>query len=236
MADEYDLDLPKTDKRSAHKATLQVRFGKVAQKRPKTFWNTKAPASVAITVVDVRESSSTVVGKQKPVHWRLLTTHEVTTPEKARKVIDWYCQRWWVEQLFRSLKTQGLDIETSQLKNFDRLTKLAVLAAAAATKAIQLTKARDGATNQQIDPHFDKREQALLIALNFQLQGNTAKQNNPHPPDSLAFAAWVFARLGGWKGLASQRPPGPITMLNEVKRYQAIKDGWDLNIKDIYIP
>ncbi|MGA8447201.1 MAG: hypothetical protein WB766_18710, partial [Roseiarcus sp.] len=38
-----------------------------------------------------------------------------------------------------------------------------------------------------------------------------AKQKNPHPPGSLAFAAWVFARLGGWTGYYGK--PGPIVML-----------------------
>ena len=32
------------------------------------------------------------------------------------------------------------------------------------------------------------------------LEGATERQKNPHPPDSLAFAAWVGARLGGQAG------------------------------------
>jgi len=52
---KYTIDLPRTDKRSAHTALLEVRFGKVKIARPDVFWNTKAPKSMEITVVDVRE-------------------------------------------------------------------------------------------------------------------------------------------------------------------------------------
>ena len=51
-----------------------------------------------------------------------------------------------------------------------------------------------------------------LEQLNPKLEGNTKKQKNPYPPSSMAYAAWVVARLGGWSGYASQRPAGPITM------------------------
>jgi hypothetical protein len=30
------------------------------------------------------------------------------------------------------------------------------------------------------------------------LEGNTERQKNPHPPHSLAWLAWIIARLGGW--------------------------------------
>ena len=213
-----------------------MRFGTVALKRPKTFWDKNAPESVEITVVDVRESSSTVVAKQQPVHWRLITTHAVPNPVKARQIIEWYCQRWWIEQLFRSLKTQGLDIEASQLHDFDRLAKLAAIATTAAVKAIQLTKARDGVTKQALQDHYSQPERKLLDQLNGKLQGNTVKQQNPHHNDTLAYAAWIIARLGGWKGYASQRPPGPVTMLNGIKRYQSIKEGWELMQEDMYMP
>jgi hypothetical protein len=44
--------------------------------------------------------------------------------------------------------------------------------------------------------------------INPKLEGKTALLKNPHPPHSLAFAAWVIARLGGWKHcIISERLP-----------------------------
>jgi hypothetical protein len=33
---------------------------------------------------------------------------------------------------------------------------------------------------------------------------------------------WHVARLGGWTGYASERPPGPITFTRGLQRFQAI--------------
>jgi hypothetical protein len=42
------------------------------------------------------------------------------------------------------------------------------------------------------------------------LEGKTARQKNPHPPQSLAWLSWIIARLGGWN--CYYKPPGPKTM------------------------
>ena len=55
------------------------------------------------------------------------------------------------------------------------------------------------------------------------LEGDTQKQKNPHPKGSLAYAAWVFARLGGWTGYYGK--PGPIVMLRGLTEFHAIKHG-----------
>jgi len=61
----------------------------------------------------------------------------------------------------------------------------------------------------------------IIEALSPSLEGKTAIQKNPHPPQTLAFAVWVIARLGGWKSYSkSERPPGPITFLNGLKRLE----------------
>jgi hypothetical protein len=31
------------------------------------------------------------------VHWRLLTTHEVTTLAQARQIVIWYRMRWTID-------------------------------------------------------------------------------------------------------------------------------------------
>jgi IS4 transposase len=38
----------------------------------------------------------------------LLSTHDVNTVEDAPRLIDWYRQRWRIEQLFRTVKRQQL--------------------------------------------------------------------------------------------------------------------------------
>ena len=68
----------------------------------------------------------------------------------------------------------------------------------------------------------------MLSALAHKLEGKTQKQKNPFRPESLAWASWVIARLGGWTGYASERPPGPITMHNGLTQFAAIAQGFAL--------
>jgi Transposase DDE domain len=230
--DRYEVDLPASqskgkDHRSAHRAQLVVRFGRTQIQRPQ-YAVRSAPKAIALWAIDVCEDASTVVGQEKPVHWRLLTTHEIASAQQARQCIDWYRQRWHIEQMFRTLKQQGLDVQSSQLEEAGRLQKLVVLAASAAVHTLQLTLAREGHNTRPASDCFNEQEQVLLKDVNPTLEGATVKQHNPHTVASLAWAAWIVARLGGWKGYASERKPGPITMLNGLKALAQIHRGWAL--------
>ena len=49
----------------------------------------------------------------EPLHWRLLTTHAVTSLADAKWIIGLYCRRWVIQQVFRVMITHGLDIEAA---------------------------------------------------------------------------------------------------------------------------
>ena len=75
---------------------------------------------------------------------------------------------------------------------------------------------------------FPERELAVLEATNIRIEGKTALQKNPHRKHSLAWAAWIIARLGGWDGYPSSRPPGPITYRYGLEQFRIILIGWDM--------
>lgn len=228
VEDIYKIQLPKTDKRSAHKATLKVKFGAVTIAKPKLNRGKALPDAVSMYAVEVKECSSTVVGKEKPIHWTLLTSHPIKTIEQARTLIQWYRWRWVIEQVFRTLKSKGLKIEASEVESYEALTNLATVALLAAVQVLQLVQARDGQTTQELKSVFSEQEIECLTKLNEKLEGATEKSKNPHPTTSLAFACWVIARLGGWKGYKKSRPPGPITMLKGLIRFYHILEGYYL--------
>jgi hypothetical protein len=232
----YHFDAPaRPGKRSAHTAQLSIRFGRIAIKRPASCTDKAAPKQVELWCVEVKELPDSVVGEEAPIHWRLLTTHRIECLEDALRCVDWYRQRWTIEQLFRTLKKQGLNVESSQVETGEGLTKLACLALQAAVRTLQLTRARDGGSSVQAADAFNPDEVQVLQRLWPTLEGKTEKQKNPHCPGSLAHAAWVVARLGGWKGYASEAKPGPITMLHGLQRLSAICQGWKLATKDVCI-
>jgi hypothetical protein len=225
----FKLDLPsRPGKRQARQAHLILRFGKIRIRRPKACSDRKAPAEIELFAIDVCELNPP--SGEEPIHWRLLTTHEVETIEQALTVIGWYRQRWHVEQLFRTLKRQGLNIEDSVIADGEALEKLATIALIAACQTMQLVLARaSSARTQPASLVFDDRELQVLTALQVRLQGRTTKQQNPYSPGSLAWAAWSIARLGGWTGYDSDKSAGPITMRDGLERFKAIVQGYFLN-------
>ncbi len=219
-----EIELRAQPGRPARRATLALRYGTVTIARPRRC-DPAAPKSLTLSLVEVREVAAKV---KEPIHWRLLTTHEVDSPEAALQILDWYRQRWHIEQTFRTLKKQGLDIEASQVASGEGLIKLAAMATVAAVRIMQLVLARDGAFERPASDVMMPELLPLAIALLRQLEGKTQAQKNPHPHGSLAWLAWIIARLGGWNGYKSERPPGPITMSNGWRRFEAISQGWTL--------
>jgi hypothetical protein len=225
----FAVDLPnRPGQRQARQARLSVRFGPVRIRRPTSCSDPAAPAEIELSAIEVRELNPPP--GEDPILWRLLTTHAVTSVEQAVTAIGWYRQRWHIEQLFRTVKRQGLNIEDSALAEGDGLEKLAVMALVAACQTMQLVLARSCSRHDQPASHvFDNRELQVLGALQKRLQGRTAKQQNPHPPGTLAWAAWSIARLGGWTGYASDKSTGPITMRDGLERFRAIVQGYFLD-------
>jgi len=225
----FTLDLPaRPGKRQARQAQLSVRFGKVRICRPTSCSDRNAPAEIELYAIEVRELNPPA--GEEAICWRLLTTHEVETIAQALTVIGWYRQRWHIEQLFRTVKSQGLDIEDSVVQEGDALEKLVVIALIAASQTMQLVLARASPDHDQPATHvFDDRQIQVLEALQARLQGRTTKQQNPYPPGSLAWAAWTIARLGGWSGYESERSAGPITMRNGLERFNSIVQGYFLD-------
>lgn len=226
---EYTIELPKTDKRSAHEAKLEVKYSTVKIKRPAAFWNSSAPSYIELNIIDVKEKQESVIKEEEPVHWRLFTSHSIENNEKALLVIKWYCARWWIEQLFRTLKNKGFRIEDAQVEQYEKLEKLVLFAIITSVTILQLTIARNGISSTKINVVFTKPEIVLLQILCKKYEGKTEKQKNPYPEDSLAYGSWVIARLGGWKGYASQIPPGPVTMLEGIRSFNNILEGFLLS-------
>ncbi len=227
----FKLEVRAQPGRPARTAQVALRLGEVTIKRPGNCSDPAAARQLPLRLVEVRELDAAV---EKPIHWRLLTTHEVTTVAQALQIVGWYRERWHVEQLFRTSKSQGLDIESSQVEAAEALFKLAAIAMIAATKIMQLVLARDGTVDRPATDVVTEEQLPMLEALQTSLEGNTAKQKNPHPRQSIAWLAWIIARLGGWTGYASERPPGPITMRRGWHRFEQMAQGWRL--RDVCTP
>jgi Transposase DDE domain len=225
----FEVKIPAAPGRKARTTELAVRFSRLVLRKPLHGAAADLPATIALTMVDVRETSTPQDGK--PIHWRLLTTHAVTNLDEARRIVDLYRMRWTIEEFFHALKTAGFDIEAADIGDPKVMIKFVTAVTVAAVTVMQLVKARDGTTDQVLADAFDPADQPILEALSAQLEGKTARQKNPHPKGSLAFAGWVIGRLGGWTGYYGK--PGPQIMRQGLDDFQRIKYGTTLRFENV---
>ena len=231
----YDLPIIGDSRKGNKKriAKMKVRWNKISLPRPNNS-NKDLPDAVDMYVVEAKEA-----GKTNGIIWRLFTTHPVDSPEDAMQIIEWYKQRWFIEQVHRLLKTDGFRIERSQLEQGWAIRKLTLLAMMAVLRILQMMLAYEEDTEQPIGEAFDEEQQRCLSMLNEKLEGQTEKQSNPAKPGTMKWATWIIARLGGWKGYTSQRKPGPIVLHKGLAKFYNIFEGWQLyqtSSKDVYTP
>lgn len=213
--------------RKKREALLSIKHSVIEIAKPKKCTDKLASKSIKMYVIEAKELDCP--SGQEPVHWRLFTTHIVSDFDEAKQIILWYRMRWTIEQVFRTLKSQGLNIEESQVESGENLMKLAILALCAALQIMQLISAREGTTELQTKDLFTTNERLFMAVVLKKVEGKTQKQQNPHPIENLAWASWIIARLGGWHCYTkSEGPPGPIVMGRGLKRFYEMFEGWNL--------
>jgi hypothetical protein len=217
--------------RPARTARLVTRFGRVTLKRPANLARQEGLAeTVEVSLVEV--CAVDAPPGAEPILWRLLTTRGVEDAAMARAA--WLAGTGSAgissnsSAPCRTLKQQGLQLEDSQSENAGRLIKLTAIATRAACTIMHLVQARDGRSGQDARITFSPLEIEILHAILPELEGKTALQKNPHPPETLAWAAWIIAKLGGWDSYPKSKPPRPITFRHGLQYFKSLVHGWRL--------
>ena len=223
--------------RESREAIIEVKFCKVKVSRPKNRINKNLPNYIELCAIETRESTKTIPPGESPILWRLLTTHQVNEVSTAILMVTWYKTRWLIEELFRLLKRQGIDVESSQLESGKGLKKLTVMALQAALKILQLRQDRDGLCSISAYVVFSEQEiEFAETVYQAKYKGKTLLLSNPHPEGSLARMSWLIARIGGWKGYQSTGRPGPITLKRGLDKFNLMYQGLILSelFRDVY--
>ena len=172
-----------------------MQTGRLRIKRPKSTPDRHDPETLTLGLVEVREEAPPA-GAGQPLLWRLVTSLPTATRADALDVVRLYRLRWRIEEVFHVLKSNGLNIEDSQLATAARLFNLTALGLVAAARIIQLVDARDGSPRPATDV-IAEDSIAAAAAISVTLEGSTA-------------------RLGGWN--CCYKPPGPKTMARGLDR------------------
>lgn len=232
---EYEIKIRGHDSRKSRTAKIALRFSGLSLARPHT-----CPATfrdtLPINCIYVVELPQTVPKGEDPIEWRLLTTHTVDTVEQAMECVNWYKCRWFIEELFRVLKSQGLDMEAAQLESGSALKKLLLIALPAALRIMAVKLGYDSKNeNIKADMYFSESEQRCMTLLHKKVEGKTLKLKNPYRTYSLPWAAWLIARLGGWAGYELSAKPGYITFKRGLDVFQCKCDMFQM-MENEFVP
>ena len=209
----YELSLRsrksnKGQKTKSRTARMEVRIGKIVLSAPvhKSRYEKDCGIEKIETYVVWAREVDCPKG-EKPLDWMLYTSHEVTTFEEALQVIEWYEQRWLIEEFFKALKT-GCRMEDRQLHSSDGLEALCGVLCVTACRLLQMK--REALANP--DRPAEEIVPPLLVAM---LQVAMGSQKR-HVKTAYGFYH-TLARLGGFLGRRSDGNPG----------WQSIWQGWD---------
>src|SRR5438270_9394234 len=109
-------DRARRQNRETRQAEVEVRAATVTL-RP-AWRHDRKLASAKVNVVLVLEPNPPA--GEPPVEWILVTTLPIDTPEQVRMIVEYYCVRWCIEILFRTLKS-GCRIERRRFEHIDRV-------------------------------------------------------------------------------------------------------------------
>ena len=134
-----------------------------------------------------------------PIRWLLLTTLAADTPEACRRIVGYYARRWRIEDWHRILKS-GCTVEELANRSADRLARAAAVNLVVAWRIFLMTLLGRDQPDLPCDVLFSELETRVLKAF--------AAQHGIRPPDTLAAAVLVVARIGGHIHRPRGPPPG----------------------------
>lgn len=200
--------------RESRQATVQVRAAEVTLRPP---WRAGARLPpVTVNVVLVQESDPPA--GEPPVQWILITTLPIATPQDVRRVVEYYCVRWNIEILFRTLKS-GCRIEDRRFEHVDRMTRCLALYLIVAWRTLSVCRLGRELPDADCEMLFEPSEwKAVWTAVH--------RKAPPKKPPPLREMVHLIARLGGY----IKRPdsdPGPQTVWIGLQRMNDLAWAWD---------
>jgi hypothetical protein len=207
-------DRGRRQNRETRQAAVEVRAGRLTL-RPPWRADRELPA-VTVNVVLVREPHPPA--DEPPVEWILITTLPIDTLEQVRRVVEYYCVRWCIEILFRTLKS-GCRIERRRLEHVDRVLPCLALYLIVAWRTLFVCRMGRDCPDLDCEALFEPSEwKAVWVAVH--------QKKPPKKAPRLSEMVHLIARLGGYV----ERPksePGTQTLWIGLQRMYDLAWAWD---------
>jgi hypothetical protein len=200
--------------RETRQAVVEVRAATVTLRPPWRF-DRQLPA-VTVNVVLVGEPRPPA--GEPPVEWILATTLPIDAPEQVRQIVEFYCVRWCIELLFRTLKS-GCRIEQRRLEQIDRVLPCLALYLIVAWRTLFVCRLGRECPDADCEAIFEPSEwKAVWMAV--------YQKKPPKRPPRLSEMVHLIARLGGYVE-RPQSEPGAQTVWIGLQRMYDLAWAWD---------
>lgn len=219
-ARQAKLSCEKRSRRTARKnrkAEMEVRAGRLTLRPPAQ--SDRPLPSVTVNAVLVREIHPPE--GEEPIEWILLTTLPIDTVEQVQEILQYYCVRWMIEILFRTLKS-GCRVEERLFEHLDRLLPCVAVYSIVAWRTLMLVRLGRSCPELDCEAVFEPSEWKSVWMV-------THRKPPPRKPPKLAEILRLIGQLGGYVNRPNRKDlPGPQTTWLGLQRMYDLACAWDI--------
>ena len=204
--------LPANAKRRARAATLEIRISRATLLLPLRA-DAKNRVPLEVNVIQVKERG----GQKDRVCWTLLTNAPVSTPPEIKMAVASYRARWRIEDFHRAWKAGACDVEATQLRSREAITKWATILGAVAARAERLKHL--SRTEPDAPATIELTDTEIIALITAKRRIKTSVEEVPDGVPTIAKATLWIADLGGYAGHYKKgRNPGTTTIARGLER------------------
>lgn len=211
---QRQLELPRTPKRAARTASLEIRAQTALLKAP--YRKDRRLPNVQVRVVLVQEIGAPA--EVEPIEWLLVTSLPIDTAAAVLQVVDYYTGRWPIEVYFRVYKG-GCTVEQLQLETAERLRPCLMLYKIVAWRVLYLTRLGRDVPQLPCEVVFAPQEWKPVWRV-------TTKKGLPERPPSLGAMIRLVGQLGGHNGRKGDGAPGAEALWRGIRRMADLALAW----------
>lgn len=207
-------DRTRRQNRETRQATVEVRAATVTLRPPWRPDRQLPPVTVNVVLVTEPHPPEGA----PPIEWILVTTLPIETAEQVRKVVEYYCVRWCIEILFRTLKS-GCRVEERRFEHIERVLPALGIYLIVAWRTLFVCRMGRSCPDVDCEAIFEPSEwKAVWVAVNH--------EQPPKKAPRLSVMVHLIARLGGYVERKNSQP-GPQTVWIGLQRTYDLAWAWD---------
>lgn len=153
-------------------------------------------------------------GKEKELRWILFTNLPVNNYGDAQRVINYYRQRWQIEEYFRVLKGGGCNVEKASLRSFERLEKYIAIMSVISLRIFRMRHIAEKTPELNCRYEFSEDESFAI----------SAKLGRIGEKIDLKTAVFIVARMGGFNGRKGDGFPGPRSLYRGMLKLEGMAE------------